>query len=55
MATIKNDIAGLHAQLASAAFYGALELKYEAVIVLIRKTDSSQPEPSYGNKRSVSQ
>jgi hypothetical protein len=54
--TMKNDIPELLAELASTSFYGALELKFEAgVIVLIRKTETFKPtESNYGNNRSVS-
>jgi hypothetical protein len=53
---MKNNIPALLAELASRAFYGSLEFKYEAgVIVLIRKTETFKPtDPNYGNNRSVS-
>ena len=56
MANMKNDISELLAELARSTFYGAVELKYEAgVIVLIRKTETFKPtEPTHGSDRSAS-
>jgi hypothetical protein len=54
--TMMNNIPELLAELASRSFYGALELKYEAgVVVLIRKTETLKPtEPTHRNNRSIS-
>lgn len=41
-------------ELEAGKFYGSLELKFEAgIVVLIRKTETFKPtEPGYGNSRS---
>jgi hypothetical protein len=57
MASLKNDsIPEMLAGLQRSSFYGAVELKYEAgVIVLVRKSETFKPtEPTYGNNRSAS-
>jgi len=50
-----NELIGLLRELEESRFYGSLEIKVEAgVIVLYRKTESFKPtESGYGNNRSA--
>jgi hypothetical protein len=50
-----NDLYTLLRQLEAAHFYGSVELKYEAgIVVLVRKSETFKPtEPNRGNNRSA--
>jgi hypothetical protein len=50
-----NELTQLLRQLEAARFYGSVELKYEAgIVVLIRKSETFKPiESNHGNNRSL--